>query len=88
MYCTISYVLESNSPDICIVETKSQILIKLAWLFQRGNSCSLLLTQYFDQIKKNEMGRASGMCGEMRVTYQVLAGNPVRKGQLGKHKRA
>jgi hypothetical protein len=67
VYCTITYVPETNSPDICIAENKSQILIKLARLFQRGNSWSLLLTQYFDKIKNNEMGRACGMYGEVRV---------------------
>ena len=38
----------------------------------------ILLTKYYsdDQIKKNEVGRASGMHGEMRGAYRGLVGKP------------
>jgi hypothetical protein len=47
---------------------------------------SSLLTKYYtgDQIKKNEMGWASGMYGTQRGAYRVLVGRPEVNRLLGR----
>ena len=40
-----------------------------------------------DQMRKNEMGRACGMCGDKRGEYRVLVGKPEGKKPLVRPRR-
>ena len=39
-----------------------------------------------DDIKKNEMGKGCGMCGERRDAYRVLMGKSKKKRPPGSHR--
>jgi len=49
-----------------------------------------LLTRYYsrDQIKKNEMGRAYGMCERHERCIKAWVGRPQRKRPLGRPRRS
>jgi hypothetical protein len=56
-----------------------------------GENCILrsfitctLFNNYSDQVKENEMGRASGMNGEKRNAYRTLMRQPEGKKPLGR----
>jgi hypothetical protein len=50
---------------------------------------SVLLTKYHsgDQVKKTEMGRTCGTCGERRGAYRALVGKPEGRRRLGRPRR-